>query len=86
MTKFRAKPVEIDAVQWLDTDESWAAVCALVGNAEDVFFRNPGGMLSIETLEGRMAGSPGDWIIKGTRGEFYPCKPDVFALKYEAVL
>ncbi len=37
----------------------------------------------ISTLEGDMRCQPGDWIIKGVRGEFYPCKPDVFALKYE---
>lgn len=41
--------------------------------------------LYIETLEGRMKVSPGDWIIRGTRGEFYPCKPDVFEVKYAAV-
>lgn len=37
----------------------------------------------IETLEGTMRADIGDWIIRGTRGEFYPCKPDVFAVKYE---
>ncbi len=41
--------------------------------------------LIIQTLEGDMKAQIGDWIIKGTRGEFYPCKPDVFAVKYEAV-
>lgn len=39
----------------------------------------------INTLEGKMTVSPGDWIIKGISGEFYPCKPDIFAITYEPV-
>ena len=39
----------------------------------------------IETLEGTMEVSPGDYVIKGVAGEFYPCKPDIFALTYESV-
>lgn len=39
----------------------------------------------IETLEGKMAASYGDWIIKGVNGEFYPCKPDIFEKTYELV-
>ena len=39
----------------------------------------------IETLEGEMRADPFDWIIKGVKGEFYPCKPDIFAATYEAV-
>ena len=44
---------------------------------EDVCF------LSIDTLEGRMRADPGDWIIQGVKGEFYPCKPDIFEATYE---
>lgn len=39
----------------------------------------------IETLEGNMKASPGDWIIKGIKGEIYPCKPDIFEATYELV-
>lgn len=39
--------------------------------------------VNIQTLEGTMRAEIGDWIIKGVQGEFYPCKPDVFRLKYE---
>jgi len=39
--------------------------------------------LAIHTLEGVMLTQPGDWIIKGVKGEFYPCKPDIFAATYE---
>lgn len=41
--------------------------------------------LTIETLEGDMTVSPGDYVIRGVRGEFYPCKPDIFKATYEAV-
>lgn len=41
--------------------------------------------LVIRTLEGEMRADPGDWIIRGVQGEFYPCKPDIFAETYEAV-
>lgn len=41
--------------------------------------------LHIGTLEGVMAAAPGDWIIKGVKGEIYPCKPDIFAMTYDAV-
>ena len=39
----------------------------------------------IETLEGDMTASLGDWIIKGVKGELYPCKPDIFEMTYEAI-
>ena len=44
------------------------------------------GRMMIATLEGAMHANPGDWIIRGVQGEFYPCKPDVFAATYEPVL
>lgn len=42
-------------------------------------------IIIIKTLEGDMIAEMGDWIIKGVKGEFYPCKPDIFALTYELV-
>ena len=39
----------------------------------------------IDTLEGTMLASPGDWIIRGVKGEIYPCKPDIFAMTYEPI-
>ena len=49
---------------------------------------NPEGRtyLEIPTLEGVMQANVGDWIIKGVNGEFYPCKPDIFAKTYDAVI
>lgn len=80
--KFRMKPVEIEAIQWLGGNETsikqWAAQCG----ASDKF-RCDGSAMFIETTEGRMYASIGDWIIRGVIGEFYPCKPDVFAATYD---
>ena len=61
---------------------------------EDAEIRVHGGELAqvaaparirIYTLEGDMFATPGDYIIRGVQGEFYPCKPDIFAATYEAV-
>ena len=41
--------------------------------------------LAVATLEGVMLAKPGDWVIRGVQGEFYPCKPDIFAETYERV-
>jgi hypothetical protein len=41
--------------------------------------------IEIETLEGTMTATPGDWIICGVQGELYPCKPDIFEATYEPV-
>lgn len=43
------------------------------------------GEITISTLEGKMKAVDGDWIIRGIKGEFYPCKPDIFLATYEAV-
>ncbi len=56
--------------------------------AWDNWFNKPlveGPYLHIDTLEGAHAALPGDWIIKGVAGEFYPCKPDIFEATYEVV-
>ncbi len=48
--------------------------------------RRAGESLYIGTAEGEMRASPGDWIIRGVKGELYPCKPDIFAATYDAIL
>lgn len=48
-------------------------------------FDAPGPCILIDTLEGQVRADPGDWIIRGVKGEFYPCKPDIFDATYEAV-
>lgn len=76
--KFRAKPCEIEAMKW--TGRNVAEIIRFVKN-ESAIITN--GVLIIKTLEGDMVASTGDYIIRGLRGEYYPCKPDVFQKKYE---
>lgn len=84
MPKFRKKPVEIEAEQWLGNRESWDRIMEM-----GLRKWKPGSMgsetFSIETLEGDMLAKKGDWIIKGVNGEFYPCKPDIFEKTYDKV-
>ena len=85
MSKFRKKPVVIEAVLFtgdirdpeLISFVDGAGVCA-VDDYEDTH-------LEIPTLEGKMRANKGDWIIRGVKGELYPCKPDIFEATYVAV-
>ena len=79
MAYFRKKPVLIQAVQW--TGDNHDQITKFQGGAAEY----EGGKVVIQTLEGEMRASQGDWIIKGVKGEFYPCKPDIFAATYERV-
>lgn len=80
MSKYKKKPVIIEAIQWKVSEESWREIIDIGCPAE------PGEMGSrsfyIPTLEGEMKACEGDWIIKGVNGEFYPCKPDIFEKTY----
>ena len=78
--KYRKRPVEIEAVQW--TSRNVVEMAKFMGGSIMVNHLHE---LIIETLEGDMRASPYDWIIKGVRGEFYPCKPHIFVETYEAV-
>lgn len=83
--KYRKKPVIIDAFKWTGgpdqtEDPVWIVERIKAGT---VYFAD--GRMHIETLEGTMAANSGDYIIKGVKGELYPCKPDIFAATYEAV-
>lgn len=80
--KFRKKPVVIEAVRYvpMETCEEVASFMGLHHNHEDCY---DDAEWLIDTLEGTMTANPGDWIIKGIRGEFYPCKPDIFEATYE---
>ena len=79
--KFRKKPVEVEAVQW--TGENLFEICNFCPPVAGE--RQVDGIIVIPTLEGKMISTPGDWIIKGVAGEFYPCKPDIFEQTYEKV-
>ncbi len=86
--KYRKKPVEIEAAQWDGTSFTADAIVAWSGGDVRVALHgedNNRMVLVVETLEGRMAASPGDWVIRGVQGEFYPCKSDIFEATYERV-
>ena len=90
MSKYRKKPVVIEAIQW--KGNNYEEIQKFSDNRVtyyEWFQNNESGvnkdMLSIFTLEGKMEASIGDFIIKGVKGEFYPCKPDIFDLTYELI-
>jgi len=84
MPYFKKKPVVIEAMQF--TDEMKDRCYSWVGSNRYARHTNDDKPeLVITTLEGDMVTSIGDWIIKGIKGEFYPCKPDIFEATYEAV-
>jgi hypothetical protein len=86
--RYRKKPVVIEAIQFVGNDSAteilkWTGTPPVRANID------PGTgvaeSLEIATLEGEMTCSPGDFVIRGVQGEFYPCKPDIFAATYEPV-
>lgn len=95
-TRWRKKPVEIDAMQWNGTAAGATPIIdwVLAGDGgisywdideivseHGVTLNSPA--LRVQTLEGPLYALPGAWIIRGVRGEFYPCKPDIFEQTYE---
>lgn len=90
MVKYRKKPVVIDAFIWTGDKEQTEDPLWIVDaiRTNQVSFLNPGTKdvkMVINTLEGSMIASRGDYIIKGVKGEVYPCKPDIFQATYEKV-
>jgi hypothetical protein len=85
MAYFRKKPVVIEAFQWkgfVEVFKPW--IDALDGVPFTIVDSGTSQCgIEIDTLEGKMTARPSDWIIKGVNGEFYPCKPDIFAATYE---
>ncbi len=90
MEKYRKKPVVIEAVKLENNGESIAQAAGFILGADVIehslihTIEKQGGIL-IPTLEGEMFASFDDYIIKGVNGEFYPCKPDIFAKTYDLV-
>lgn len=84
--RFVKKPVEIEALQFAGTAENTLELSEFIGKDITIDYANPQApVLKIETLEGTMSASVGDYIIKGVKGEFYPCKPDIFEVTYTKV-
>lgn len=85
MSKFRKKPVVIDAVEWNGANHLITETFMKGSGATIDYSEKQLGVIKIPTLEGVMDANVGDWIIKGVKGEFYPCKPEIFEMTYEAV-
>ena len=90
--KFRKKPVIVEAIQFdglnLEEIKSFVGdnlIYDIIDSAWQVGKGRPHILMKIKTLEGDMNVSEMDYIIKGVNGEFYPCKPDIFAKTYEQV-
>ena len=81
MPKYRKKPVEIEAVRY--DGENEREIGRFVGLDASIMGRERA--LVIHTLEGNMTVSPGDYVIRGVRGEHYPCKPEIFHETYDPV-
>jgi hypothetical protein len=83
--KFRKKPVVIEAVQWNGANHLITETFMKGSGAYIDYSEYQLGVIKIPTLEGIMDARVDDYIIKGIKGEFYPCKPDIFELTYEKV-
>ena len=87
--KYRKKPVIIEAIQF--TGDNWQEIQEWMHRSGFHGFNaevdTEGNIVAaiIKTLEGEMIASIGDYIVKGIKGEFYPCKPDIFEETYEEV-
>lgn len=86
MPMFRKKPVVIEARQYANDDTSYDTLHWVndgqLKRGRDLATWDCDEMI-IPTLEGGHVASPGDWIIKGIAGEFYPCKPEIFEATYD---
>jgi len=88
VNKYRKKPIIVEAIQYTDDEvDTLIAISNFLTNQDlRVSYHNPDHpVIKIETLEGVMEASVGDYIIKGVSGEFYPCKPDIFKRTYDLV-
>lgn len=99
--RFRKRPVAIEAMRWDGTAEAAGPIINWIlatGSRAARWDNNPKHLsgpgrgittiadrIEVETLEGTMYATPGDWIIRGVSNEHYPCKPDIFEATYEPV-
>lgn len=86
MPYFKKKPVEIEAEQFTGTNQGEIADWMRRRGLGECAVDTGEGMLLLTTLEGTLEASPGDWIIRGVKGEYYPCKADIFEATYDRVI
>lgn len=84
IASYTKKPVTIEAIQFADDPNTISNIHGFMGAEETrISYEDPTNpVLKIDTLEGTMTAQVGDWIIKGVKAEFYPCKPDIFEATY----
>jgi hypothetical protein len=83
--KFRTKPVEIEACRWA-TDLTWPQWMKDAWDEGVLFAKVPDhDAIFVKTMEGEMRADRGDWLIRGVKGELYPCRDDIFRMTYEPV-
>jgi hypothetical protein len=89
MDQYRKKPIVIEAHHWDGTAKGATPLIdwVLLGGGTARYHSALAGFpyIAIDTVEGTMNALQDDWIIRGVKGEFYPCKPDIFEATYEAV-
>ena len=89
MATFRKKPVEVEAIQF--SGGNTVKICEWMAEHGCRYFTDTDphdaskDAIRISTLEGEMRATDGDWIIRGVKGEFYPCRADIFEATYEPV-
>lgn len=87
MNQYRKKPVVIEAIQWMGNNLSECK--SFLGDSFDSHVADRGlngrSELIVKTLEGQHIASKGDYLIRGVKGEHYPCKPDIFLATYDKV-
>lgn len=83
--KYQKKPVIVEAVQYTGTNESAREIERFVNDYSTLNYDEVANKYYVKTLEGQLYVDIGDYIIKGIKGEFYPCKPDIFKETYERV-
>lgn len=85
--KFTKKPAIVDAIQFNGKNGKevleWASETSIENPNDDTAITSFDTDMVIETLEGCMSVREGDWVIRGVKGELYPCKPDIFEKTYE---
>lgn len=80
--RYKKKPIVIEAIQWTGNNDTEVQEFAKLGY-RDIEIKDD--IIEIETLEGLMKANLGDYIIKGIKGELYPCKPEIFKATYEMI-
>ena len=84
MTRYRKRPLEVDAIQW--TGDNWNDVCTAFPDVDgEVVYDVSSRSLIVHTVDGRMRCAQGDWLIRDHNGNFYPCWDMGFADLYEVV-